>query len=1291
MKRFASALVLCISLLGFGLWVMTEPVTAEGDVIMSLLEHPAPPPPNPLVAAYAGVRPPEFYDKSNPPPDNAPIEDLVEYWTRQSTNMNRLGHNIYPSEAVVRRLGAEVSRDPSSLPRLLNAFTNSPDGVRLVKDIYDRGGEDIERGTRGMIRSWLTHNSPYFSADLERGAERVADTEHYVSNQEPLLSLGRHNWQRAEPIANRLYNDRSQPVSRVLAMWVLYRRALDTDSLGDIDRYRSELMAVVEDRSLGAGIRDLALDALVKEKDWSGRDEWYYSLLADETLGNLEVNGATYTGLTTLIMYEPKEKYRAKMIELAASSNKAVRSAAVRNLIVIAAEKNGEDLVKAMLPWLTNPAWVDVPNDESGRNSLVRWLAEYKVPEAVPGLIAVLDEKEVPRSRPNSNSNVMSNANYAIDGAIGDYQGPISTTATLVNMTTNATTAANMAARTYSSNRVYGTEVSYPFRYSAISALAFQRDPRAIPPLRRLLGQMKEPYERGNIIGALVAVGGFTVEEQVNGLELLAKASASAEASMNAQLRQMANSNGSDWNDLSEEELGAMFKHRGANTSIATTASSMTDSLELQIGQAVIGLNEPGEPLIRGLIDRIVAREKSDPQTSSMLRLLLLRWKGPAIYAMLLRDLKNGKATSESIVRLLTLRKEIREKQSGDIYDARGGVPVAVAVTSCMLEDTAALGSMLTANAETAAAVLACARLIRAPLPVPEVIALLRSEDKRLSLAAEKYLESEDSPEARMAVLSMHPNEAMILGARHYFPGVKPNTGPMPLADELFRSVGSGSLYSSYWAGFENNVDAIKLRDEVINDQEMLGLYVYGENRIRIYRDRIIYQLTEDESRYRERPMTAEEFNYLKQYLIDTNADTLPPFLGQCSESCDVRELIMVGRNGGRRVFARIDKLPEFFTGLDRYFEDLKAEAPMQLRYAAGKELAGLEVIFASEDLWAQTVWKNGDDLRVLATDRKEQARKRKERIDAARREATSDEEMTVDIEIPDDEIYEDEFYGHEESDVGKFDGMQWYSVRGGELGPVAIAPPEIEYPPLKDGLDVAADEERWKATAGLLEIRAGEEGLYKLSQGKLTRLQAGDYSWPRISADGKWVTARKYDEEGYSTRTVRVNIATGREFPVDLSEQAADNVLVYMPLVSRFLLSSIGSTEYDYSEHARYQPDGHKPRSEMRNWQFAMLDPVTGAVQKVPGEVRPLAQQTFRRLQATGKPNEFWAALIDKKADETVVGIYDARFFNFKPVVRIPKIIFDSMDMWVDQAGGKVYFVYKGHLLAAPLYKPQG
>ncbi|MDM7922460.1 MAG: hypothetical protein QUS14_09175, partial [Pyrinomonadaceae bacterium] len=515
MKRFISAVVLCVSLLAVGFWTMSRTVAAEGDIILALLELPAPPPPNPWVPAVAGSRPEEFYDPSKQPPDDAPIEDLIEYWERHSPRYSALNFNIKPSETVMRRLASEVERDPASLARLINVFVESEDGARIVKNIYDRlpaegeDGMDIRRG----VQQWLTYNSPYFTDRLERTARRVGDSDEYVSNQQDLLSLSRYDWQRAEPIVNRLYNDSSQPVSRVLAMWALYRRALDTDSLGDTDRYRGELMAVVEDRNATAGMRDLAFDALVKEKEWSGRDEWYYTLLADETLAELRVNGQTYTGLTTLILNQPKEKYRAKMLELAASQNKTVRSAAVRNLLIIGQEKGGEDIVKALLPWLTNANWVEVADDERGRSTIIGWLAQYKVPEAVPGLIALLDEKDVieplPPYRPGTNSNTNSTttmSNVAIDDSAFYQTYPANAAANAARPVARAANMIANAANTtaYASNRAYGSEIAYPHRQQAISALAFQKDPRAIPPLRRLLGQVSEQWERGNLIKAIV-------------------------------------------------------------------------------------------------------------------------------------------------------------------------------------------------------------------------------------------------------------------------------------------------------------------------------------------------------------------------------------------------------------------------------------------------------------------------------------------------------------------------------------------------------------------------------------------------------------------------------------------------------------------------------------------------------------------------------------------------------------------------------------------------------------------
>jgi hypothetical protein len=112
-----------------------------------------------------------------------------------------------------------------------------------------------------------------------------------------------------------------------------------------------------------------------------------------------------------------------------------------------------------------------------------------------------------------------------------------------------------------------------------------------------------------------------------------------------------------------------------------------------------------------------------------------------------------------------------------------------------------------------------------------------------------------------------------------------------------------------------------------------------------------------------------------------------------------------------------------------------------------------------------------------------------------------------------------------------------------------------------------------------------------------------------------------------------------------------------------------------------------HEERSymELNAENTYWLDPDTGSLTPVKGEVRPLGHQTFRSLQPTGKPNEFWAAISDGEKRTTSVGVYDSRLLTFKPTMVIPKISFNSMDMWVDAAENKVYFVYSGHLLSLP------
>jgi hypothetical protein len=94
----------------------------------------------------------------------------------------------------------------------------------------------------------------------------------------------------------------------------------------------------------------------------------------------------------------------------------------------------------------------------------------------VPGLLAVLNEKQAQEIRTSSMTNSMS-----------------------------------MNSLTMNANRVVvvsRSDVHYPYRDEAVGALATQRDVRAATPLRMILPQV-EIWQRGNVVRAILLSRGF--------------------------------------------------------------------------------------------------------------------------------------------------------------------------------------------------------------------------------------------------------------------------------------------------------------------------------------------------------------------------------------------------------------------------------------------------------------------------------------------------------------------------------------------------------------------------------------------------------------------------------------------------------------------------------------------------------------------------------------------------------------------------------------------------------------
>ncbi|MGH9854197.1 MAG: hypothetical protein ACREBD_30505 [Blastocatellia bacterium] len=177
-------------------------------------------------------------------------------------------------------------------------------------------------------------------------------------------------------------------------------------------------------------------------------------------------------------------------------------------------------------------------------------------------------------------------------------------------------------------------------------------------------------------------------------------------------------------------------------------------------------------------------------------------------------------------------------------------------------------------------------------------------------------------------------------------------------------------------------------------------------------------------------------------------------------------------------------------------------------------------------------------------------------------------------------------------------------------------------------------------------------------------------YSHYAITPDGKWIVAAK--SKGVAIQFVRISTETRREYKI--KSPYIFSVEKITPVPSRNKMLAVIQSVRGKRE----------PQTE-----YYLIDSMTGASEKVTGDFRPLTPstfypfKTFRPLQPTGRPNEFWAAVADRRERVTEIGRYDTRKFVFNPTINLP-LVFN--EVWVDEAEGKIYVVYNGHLLRLPL-----
>jgi hypothetical protein len=361
------------------------------EVLKQLLAMPAPTP------RHAGPqvpqetvppRPPDFYHRDKTPPDDAPIQDLIDYWQRWADN----GRD--PAEAVSKRLLEACVAEPEILPTLLNVLPDDDSTPTKVKNIFDKAqtDPDFNQEWRDKVKRWLVFNSTYFLDELLALAHKARDNQKNggVDKEEAIWALADLSWTNAEPLLRGLIAS-GQPRATALALSVYYEHAIEEKDLANEERYRRDLQAIAVNRNQPGYARNLAIETLASG-EWSGVEDWYLGLFQDETL--LDLGDAEYSLSPLLSPFTADmKKWVPIMTRLIESKDINVRSAAAACLVTVDVdEETNKKALTPLLPWLMNPAWI---NDASGRRwRLIQNLGTVKIPESVPGLISVIENDD---------------------------------------------------------------------------------------------------------------------------------------------------------------------------------------------------------------------------------------------------------------------------------------------------------------------------------------------------------------------------------------------------------------------------------------------------------------------------------------------------------------------------------------------------------------------------------------------------------------------------------------------------------------------------------------------------------------------------------------------------------------------------------------------------------------------------------------------------------------------------------------------------------------------------------
>ena len=359
----------------------TNPESNVEAVIDALLKTPAPPPDWREHLRKRKETPPRK------PPADAPISELANYWrTAPETEI--------PDDATRARLLEVCEAEPDEIAGFLSRLAlDSPDVQERLKKMYDhlvigRGPEDAPRAQ--MVRDALMTHGNYFREELVRRVFFPDDVTEpdFREATSAFLRLDREG-------AKQLFLKESTSgdlMHRVLALSNLHEHFAAEANPPTPANWLDALKRIAADSKSAREPRRLALLCVMAEKS-SFDDQWFLNLFHDPSLtqvAEFNIEGRAPTLLGDVVAARP-DYWIPKIVPLVASNDPAVHANAVFALMQFQSEEARADAFRPLLPWLENRRWAPERKGFLNRLRLIQSLDRVELPEAVPGLLKVVE------------------------------------------------------------------------------------------------------------------------------------------------------------------------------------------------------------------------------------------------------------------------------------------------------------------------------------------------------------------------------------------------------------------------------------------------------------------------------------------------------------------------------------------------------------------------------------------------------------------------------------------------------------------------------------------------------------------------------------------------------------------------------------------------------------------------------------------------------------------------------------------------------------------------------------